>query len=320
MNPSPPEVAAALLLAREDGRVLLVRHHDSHVQFAGRWSLPMHAVAEEEVAEDAVERMLREVLHLRSTSFEFADTVYVTGEAGSRYIVNVFTATQWDGDPHYSDTLYADAAWVDPASPGTLDVIAELRSWLVETAGPAAISGEAVDAAALHAALAAARRELLAAFDAIDAASRTQALDEAWSPLDVLSHVASTEAYYAAESARLLVPGHTWRQFNSAQWEDDHRSRPSEPEAIVRERLDAARGRTLAWLRTLSAEQLATFGNHPERGVVTVGNRIEAIAAHEREHVQQLQRMRQLAGVVAGLALDDSPTDPGEAGDAAADR
>jgi len=56
---SPPAVAAAALLAREDGRVLLVRHRDDDGAFAGRWSLPMDIVAPHELVEEALERALR---------------------------------------------------------------------------------------------------------------------------------------------------------------------------------------------------------------------------------------------------------------------
>ena len=130
------------------------------------------------------------------------------------------------------------------------------------------------------------------AYESIATDLREQPLHDGWSPLDVLSHVASVETYYAAEARRLLeTPGHSWRGFNPAQWEDDHRSRPAETEAEARSRLDAARRRTLEWLGPLNEEQLALYGNHPERGAVTVGDRVDKIGRHEREHVEQLREL-----------------------------
>jgi hypothetical protein len=68
----------------------------------------------------------------------------------------------------------------------------------------------------------------------------------------------------------------------------------------VRVRLDQARAITFEWLESATPEQLSTFGNHPERGVTTIADRIEKIARHEREHVEQLGRMRETARVLEG--------------------
>jgi hypothetical protein len=100
--------------------------------------------------------------------------------------------------------------------------------------------------------------------------------------------------------------------FNEQQWEADYRTRPSEGTSVVRGRLDDVRGTTSGWLAGSTPEQLATFGNHPERGVTTVADRIEKIARHEREHVEQLQRMREAARILEGATspLPDRDTGP----------
>ncbi len=292
-----PEIAAAALLLREDGRVMLVQHHGHHGEFAGQWSLPMAVVRDEEVAEDAVERVLRDLLHVTPGPFEFAETVYLTGGAGARYIVNVFTCVEWRGDPRYSEHEYADAAWTNPGSAGGINVVAELRAWLFEAFDAAEPEGDGVgiDPATVQEALTAARSELLAAFEAIPVAARMRPLDEGWSPLDVLAHVAAVEAYYRQEALQLLTPGHTWRSFNVDQWEAVHRSLPQLDEVALRARAAEVRAQTEAWLAQATPEQLATFGNHLERGVVTVGDRIEQIARHDLEHAGQLHRMRDAA-------------------------
>ena len=269
--------------------MLLVRHRSDDSQFAGLWSLPMEAVGEEEVAEEALERVLRDRLHVGPGASEFAETLSVGGAGDARYIVNVFTCTGWGGEPRFSERHYEDAAWVHPARCRELELVPELRSWLLRAFDNTA---PAADPASLTAALEEARDALLAAYDAIPQQSREQPLLGERSPLDLLAQAASSEAYYAAESRRLLeTPGHSWQPFNEAQWEDDRSMRPPEAEAEVRARLDRVREATLSWLPTLTGKQLAAYGNHPQRGAVTVGDRIEKIARCDREHVTRLEQM-----------------------------
>ncbi|MSP22023.1 MAG: DUF664 domain-containing protein [Dehalococcoidia bacterium] len=299
----PPEIAAAALLVREDGRVLLVQHHETHAEFAGHWSLPMHEIREEEVAEESLERLLREVLHIEPGPYEFAETVYVTSENGAAYIVNVFTCIDWTGDPRYGDRVYADAAWAQPSAPGAMSVQPDVRTFLCK-----AFEGEDEDKAGIEGAsaesvgdaLTASRLDLMYAYNSIPAQWRDRALEGGWVPVDVLAHAAAVEAYYLEEALRLMSPGHTWRAFNSDQWEADYRARPPETFASVHTRLDEVRAVTHAWLETATPEQLATFGNHPERGVTTVADRIDKIARHEREHAAQLVRMRDAAQLLGG--------------------
>ena len=294
-TPGPPLIAAAAALLREDGQLLLVRHRTDDVEFGGRWSLPMQAVPDEEDAEGTLLHVLRERLHVQPGPFEFAETIYLSGAGKSRYVVNVFTCVKWGGEPRYSEHHYDDAAWVQPTAHTALDLLPGVSAWLRGAFGGAAST--LTDAGALASSLEKARRELLGAYESIATELRQQPRHDGWSPLDVLSHVASVETYYAAEARRLLeTPGRSWRGFNSAQWEDEHRSRPAETEAEARSRLDAARRRTLDWLGPLSEEQLALYGNHPERGAVTIGDRVGKIARHDREHIEQLRELARDAG------------------------
>ena len=295
MTAETPRLASAALLWREDGRVLLIRVRQSDGESEGLWSLPMQAVGEEEAAEEVLGRLLRDRLHVQPRTFEFAETLSVAGAGDARYVVNVFTCFGWTGEPRFSQQHYEDAAWVHPGEHGSLALVPELQGWFDSAFGREQASR--ADAAAIAALLVEARQELIAACESIAALMRERPLDESWSPLDVLAHAASAEAYYAGEARRLLeTPGHSWRPFNIAQWEDDHRSRPPAPEAELRARLDKLRTHTLAWLETLDRERLAAYGNHPQRGAVTVGDRIEKIARHDREHTAQLRAMIEATG------------------------
>jgi len=294
-------------MVREDDAMLLVRHAERRGEpgpFGGRWTLPLAVVAEREAAEDAVARVLREQLHVAPGASEFSDTLYLLGERGERFVVNAFLCVGWAGEPRVSARTYADAAWVAPGRALGLegDLADGLGEWIATAFDREAT---APTPEALEARIGEARGALLAAFDAIAVQARTTALDGEWSPLDLLAHVADVEAYYVAETRRVLgTPGHTWRSFNEAQWEAARalRGRVHGPEeaAAVRARVDAVRAETRRWLAGLTVDDLAAYGNDAERGVVRVADRIDKIARHDEEHAHQLRTMERLARVAGG--------------------
>ncbi|HJM90065.1 MAG TPA: DinB family protein [Dehalococcoidia bacterium] len=289
MAANAPQLASAAMMVREDGQLLIVHHSAFDPEFPGLWSLPMQPLADDDVAEDSIADMLRERFHVRAGPVEFAETIYIEGSRGARYILNVFTCHGWSGEPRFAEGDYDDVAWIAPGGQGAVDLVPGVDAWL-ETAfqGGAPLA----DPVSIADVLTAAREQFLAAYDAIPASKRGTAASGGWSALDVLAHNTSVETYYAAETRRMLeVPGHTWRQYNERQWEDDHRARPAEPEADVRARLEALRAETMRWVTSLATDQLEAYGNHPERGVVTVIDRIRKIAEHDREHAAQLTSM-----------------------------
>ena len=122
-------IVAAVALRRTDGRVLLVRHTDTaHPGAAeGRWTLPAEPVADDEVVETALARLLEQRLHLASDQVEFSESVGLPGA-----IANVFACAQWTGDPAYSADDYADAAWAAPHAPGAVDLVEGVRYVIAE--------------------------------------------------------------------------------------------------------------------------------------------------------------------------------------------
>jgi ADP-ribose pyrophosphatase YjhB (NUDIX family) len=221
--PQGPILAAAAVMRRDDGKVLLLQHGATGL-FSGRWSLPITIVADEETAEDAVERVLHDHTHVEPGPVEFEDTLYITGDDGTRFIVNAFLCRDWRGEPQYSSQHYADAAWSQPSAPAVSgDLLPEIRIWLQAAMGeplhPRTPDGiiELLDET---------RGALLAAFQSIPAPVREESLQDGWSPVDLLAHTADVEAYYLVETDRLMrIPGHTWRGFNDAQWYDLYRLR-----------------------------------------------------------------------------------------------
>ena len=45
------------------------------------------------------------------------------------------------------------------------------------------------------------------------------------------------------------------------------------------------------WIELLEQEQLDSFGNHPERGAVRIGDQISKIVSHDQAHTKQLAKM-----------------------------
>ncbi|MGE3960935.1 MAG: DinB family protein [Dehalococcoidia bacterium] len=296
MNDSP-QLASLALMIRADSKSLFVRHAGG--PFGGLWTPPFVGVADVETAEDALERLMRDFLHVQPGPYEFLDTVYVTAPTGERFIANAFTCVDWQGEARFPASLFDDALWAAPADMTGLDLMPELRDWLVqvfrgEDSEPALADYTPDD---LLTQLADGRGEFLAAFDAVPRHLRTTALtEEGWSALDVLAHTVDVEAYYRNESRRCLEqPGRTWRTFNDDEWKDLHALRPSEDETVLRERMDAVRGETRTWLQYQPPETLNAYANHPERGVIQIGDRIAKIASHNREHAAQLREMAQVA-------------------------
>lgn len=289
-------VASGVRVRREDGAVLLVRAPGGDA-----WSLPCRAVPEDETAEDAALRLLREGLQLRVGAILFATTLSIA-DAATDLAVNVFDAIGWDGEPRYRDEEFADAGWLQPARLGNVDVLPEVAAWLrSEIVQP---PSEA-DRAAIAAELVEARRALLAAFDAIAPRARATTLDGAWAPCDVLEHATAVERYELAEALRLAEePGGAWWPWNERQGELARAQHPRPDPDEARARGDASHTETLRALQWLPPEQLAVRGTDPAGSTVLLEARLRAIAAHDLEHAAQLRAMRVRAEGDADVAAD----------------
>ena len=305
---STPQLASAGILVRPGGEIMLLRHAAG--PFAGRWSLPIVGVAADETAEDALARLLREILHVEPGPFAFLDTIPLEGARGERFVVNAFSCVDWSGSPALSRGLYDDAAWVPPAEAAAaeagLDLVPELRLWLeaqiVDRPGGLddrpGEDGAAYDAALLLGALSDARGALLAAFDAIPAPVRNARIDGDVSSLDQIALAADLEVYAVAEAGRVIAePGRAWREFNEAQWADLRATRLAEAEPYVRARLEAARETTRAWLATAGDAAVNAYADAADGSVVQIGERLDAIAYRDRMATAALLRMA-LAGAV----------------------
>ncbi len=280
-------VASAVRIRRPDEAVLLVR--PAAGPDVGWWSLPMAQMAADATAEATASRVVRDGLRMDPGWFQFADTLTLV-RGDFEIVINVFDAVGWSGEPKYASDDFQDAAWVNPAALGDVDIVDEVGAWL---RGEDAPVPDDILPDRLAAALVDARGDLLRAYLAIPPRDRERPLDRDWAPVDVLDHLASAEAYYLAEARRLSRPdAHHWRRFNADQWDADrrHRARPMDSEAVAR--LHQVQTDTLKTVAGMVEAELAHYGSRGQGGVIRVGEAITAIADHDREHTAQLDKMQ----------------------------
>jgi hypothetical protein len=118
----------------------------------------------------------------------------------------------------------------------------------------------------------------------------------AWTARDLLAHFASSEASLLELSCNIaagdggMPEGFDYDAFNA---EEQARLRDQSPEELLAT-LNAARQKTLDWIRTLDDAQLDSVGNHPALGEITLETMLISIYGH------QLFHMREVAAKLAG--------------------
>ncbi|PAP76700.1 DinB family protein [Rubrivirga marina] len=120
--------------------------------------------------------------------------------------------------------------------------------------------------------------------------------DGAWSVLQVLRHLADSEVVYGyrlrliVAADRPEIPGYDQEAWAGAL----HYHRGTVADALA----DYAAGRrmTVAFLRSLDADEWERFGFHSERGQESVRRIATLLAAHDLGHEQQITRVRETIG------------------------
>jgi hypothetical protein len=112
-----------------------------------------------------------------------------------------------------------------------------------------------------------------------------------WQVRDLLAHFLSAEekllelARSVAAGEEGAPAGFDYDAFNAAEQE---RLKGRSAEALL-PALDEARRATLAWLSTVSDDELDRVGRHPALGEVTVETMVTAIYGHQLLHMRDLQ-------------------------------
>jgi len=114
-----------------------------------------------------------------------------------------------------------------------------------------------------------------------------------WTVRELLAHFVSAEerllelAQDVAAGGAGAPEGFDFDAFNA---EETPRLAAQPVEALLAA-LDAARGRTVAWVHTLSDSQLDLLGRHPALGQITLETMITAIYGHQLLHMRDLARI-----------------------------
>jgi len=144
-----PEILSLALMER-GGRTLVARRKGDRPPFAGRWLLPGTVVADDESAEEALERHLFRELSVEARGPEFVDTLYLEDvTTGRRLVGNVFRVARYEGEPRLRVAGdYDDARWLKADELHAVQVPVTLREWLLGGARPEAPEPRRVPVAA----------------------------------------------------------------------------------------------------------------------------------------------------------------------------
>jgi hypothetical protein len=112
-----------------------------------------------------------------------------------------------------------------------------------------------------------------------------------WTPRNLVAHFLSSErellrlAQDVAAGGPGAPDGFDYNGFNAEQQTHYQYVLPEQ----LLEQLEAARGQTLSWLRTLDEGKLDRVGRHPALGEVSLETMILAIYGHQLMHMRDLQ-------------------------------
>lgn len=111
-----------------------------------------------------------------------------------------------------------------------------------------------------------------------------------WTGAQVLAHLADTELGFGFRIRQILSEdAHVIQPFDQDRWA---RWYGPESAALALATLGALRSWNLALLRQLTPADLAREAQHPERGAETLGVVVRLLAAHELNHLKQLESIR----------------------------
>ena len=133
-------------------------------------------------------------------------------------------------------------------------------------------------------------RELVGGLD--DSTLRQPESPGKWSILEVVGHLADTELVYRYRMRMSVAqPGSPIPNYDQDQWAIGLHYNEGSLEGALQE-IEALRTANLAWLGTLSDEELDRAGIHEERGVESVRRIVHLLAAHDLVHRRQISRIR----------------------------
>jgi len=141
------------------------------------------------------------------------------------------------------------------------------------------------------------RAELLAFVASLDQAALTRHSPEGgWSIRDNLAHLADAERAHRRFVAAVLE-GRSPRLegFDLDRWNQEHVARRAgQSIQEILDALDVERQQTLAFIAAIPAAAWDRRGNHPALGDVSVEQVIKVIGVHERIHLKEMRKLRDM--------------------------
>jgi hypothetical protein len=113
-----------------------------------------------------------------------------------------------------------------------------------------------------------------------------------WSVLEVLSHVADEEVEDFRRRLDLTLhhPGEPWPPIDPEGWAKERRYNEGDLAETLRRFLEQRRS-SVAWLRGLTAPDLARGYPHPKVGLVRAGDLLASWLDHDLIHIRQITRL-----------------------------
>ena len=216
-------LASLALIVRSDGKILLVEHKMG--PFDGEWTLPILQVPVHLTAEETLEAIFSETLSVDVAQYEFFDTLSLNDKSGDRFVGNIFTCNNWNGEIQFDKARYSDAGWVTPGNePREIQLNESIRAWIngaiMDSCEDMGTRAHSVDSMIRE--MATSRRALLDAFNDLPVHVRYDSESaENLSPVQKLICLADQEYYLLSQFTKLLSGSETiWRPFNENQWRD----------------------------------------------------------------------------------------------------
>jgi hypothetical protein len=122
-------------------------------------------------------------------------------------------------------------------------------------------------------------------------ALRKRPAEDAWSPNEILAHLADAEIVIAFRMRLILgAPGTPIAAYDQDSWVSSGHYEARSPRKSV-EQFRVLRDANLTLLESLTPGQWKHYGMHSERGQETIEHIVRMTAGHDLNHLQQLERI-----------------------------
>lgn len=144
-------------------------------------------------------------------------------------------------------------------------------------------------------------------FDAITGMTeeqmRRRPSPDEWSVVEILAHLPASERRIRQQAGAVCRSEGSEITFLSEAERQEAAARGTElpPPAIIHD-LVAARRETVQFLEGLKPDEFAKRGRHHQFGEMTVDLILGAISFHEREHAEQIERLKEKFGVLGAVS------------------